>query len=80
MTRKRFYLVLKRFATKLSTAHPGVIHLFVELTEVGRHNNVYTVQWDERSGKPTLLDKVDDASVEFRELVDRLFPGDIPWR
>ena len=52
----------------------------LELTEVGRHNNVYTVQWDERSQKPTLLDKVEDASVELRELVDRLFPGEIPWR
>lgn len=52
----------------------------LELTEVGRHNNVYTVQWDERSRKPTLFDTVDDASVELRELVDRLFPGEIPWR
>ena len=51
----------------------------LELTEVGRHNNIYTVQWDERSHKPTLLDKVDDATVELRELVDRLFPSEIPW-
>lgn len=52
----------------------------LELTEQGRHNNVYTVQWDERTDKPTLLDSVNDASVELRELVDRLFPGEIPWR
>lgn len=63
-----------------SWSHSSLRYAKLELTEVGRHNNVYTVQWDERSGKPTLLDKVDDASVEFRELVDRLFPGDIPWR
>lgn len=29
MIRKRFYPARKRFVTKLSTAHPGVIHLFV---------------------------------------------------
>ena len=52
----------------------------LELTEVARHNNVYTVQWDERRDKPTLLDNVNDSSVEIRELVDQLFPTEIPWR
>lgn len=51
----------------------------LELTEAARHHNVYTVQWDERRNKPTLLDSVEDDSVELRELVDRLFPSSIPW-
>ncbi len=51
----------------------------LELSEVGRHNNVYTVQWDERRERPTLLDNVSDASVEIRELVDQLYPTEIPW-
>lgn len=62
-----------------SWSYSALRYAKLELTEVGRHNNVYTVQWDERTDKPTLLDSVEDASVELRELVDRLFPSDIPW-
>lgn len=63
-----------------SWAHSTLRYAKLELTEVGRHNNVYSVQWDERTDKPTLLDSVEDTSVELRELVDRLFPSEIPWR
>ena len=63
-----------------SWSHSSLRYAKLELTEVSRHNNIYTVQWDERSATPTLFDKVNDASVEIRELVDRLFPEDIPWR
>lgn len=63
-----------------SWTHSTLRYAKLELTEVGRHNNVYSVQWDERTDRPTLLDSVEDASVELRELVDRLFPSEIPWR
>lgn len=52
----------------------------VTLTEKGKHENVYSAQWDERgTQKPTLFDNVSDADVEIRQLIDRLFPSDIPW-
>lgn len=49
------------------------------LLERSKHDNLYTAQWDERKTSPTLFDKVTDADVEIRQLVDRLFPTDIPW-
>ncbi len=55
-------------------------HAKLELIERARHNNIFTVQWDERSRRPTLFDPVEEASVEIRQLVDRLFPEDIPWK
>ncbi len=51
----------------------------LELTERARHDNVYTVSWDERKATPTLYDAIEDAEVELRQLVDRLMPSDIPW-
>ena len=54
-------------------------HAKLELIEKARHNSSYTVEWDERTQKTTLFDRVEDASVEIRQLVDRLFPSDIAW-
>ena len=71
-----------RYEAKFGSSwdHSALRHARLELTERTRHNNIFTVQWDERSHKTTLLDQLDDASVEIRQLVDRLFPSDIPWK
>ena len=63
-----------------SWTHSAMRFARLELTERARHNNIFTVQWDERSHKTTLFDRLDDSSVEIRLLVDRLFPSDIPWK
>ena len=63
-----------------SWSYSALRYAKLELTEVARHNKVYTVQWDERHDKPTLLDNVNDSSIEIRELVDQLFPTEIPWQ
>ncbi|MBO7173269.1 MAG: hypothetical protein J6V64_02920 [Burkholderiaceae bacterium] len=63
-----------------SWAHSALRYARLELTVQARHSNIFTVQWDERTHKTTLFDKLEDSSVELRQLVDRLFPSDIPWK
>lgn len=55
---------------------------YIQLTlrEQAIHTQTFTVQWDERSYKPTLLDDVTDPNIEIRLLVDRLFPESLPWK
>lgn len=63
-----------------SWTHSALRYARLDLTIQARHSNIFTVQWDERTHDTTLFDRLEDASVEIRQLVDRLFPTDIPWK